>query len=85
MKYHKSLFLHILTSALKIPCGKPQGILMQGIIFYYIRSLDPVATAGNTLAIHLFQNSFIKCFALFTWMLAECPDLWSGMKASYLR
>jgi len=26
---------------LKIPCGKPQGILMQGIIFYHIRSLDP--------------------------------------------
>jgi len=26
---------------------------MQGIIFYHIRSLDPVATAGNTLAIHL--------------------------------
>jgi len=28
---------------------------MQGIIFYYIRSLDPVATAGNTLAIHLIE------------------------------
>jgi len=26
---------------------------MQGIIFYHIRSLNPVATAGNTLAIHL--------------------------------
>jgi len=30
-----------LRRKLKIPCGKPQGILMQGIIFYYIRSLDP--------------------------------------------
>jgi hypothetical protein len=27
---------------LKIPCGKPQGILMQGNIFYHIRSLDPL-------------------------------------------
>jgi len=31
----------IISKALKIPCGKPQGILMQGIIFYHIRSLDP--------------------------------------------
>jgi len=33
---------------------------MQGIIFYYIRSLDPVATAGNTLAIHLKKDIMPK-------------------------
>jgi len=48
-----SFYFSLRVNLLKIPCGKPQGILMQGIIFYHIRSLDPVATAGNTLAIHL--------------------------------